>query len=143
MKWFEKHFIIILFDIFFDIYFLTDDSQLFFFKLHSIYFFIRSYKESSSEYSYIKRKNKKSILNEKKLKIKNQVIKFVNNTKSILVAQNFLNAVADTIDIFYKCPPLHSVKNFRVFPDILALSFSLTLFGYLVESNKHCLESFE
>jgi hypothetical protein len=38
-------------DIFFDIYFLTDDSQLFFFKLHSIYFFIRSYKESSSEYS--------------------------------------------------------------------------------------------
>jgi hypothetical protein len=65
MKWFEKHFIIILFDIFFDIYFLTDDSQLFFFKLHSIYFFIRSYKESSSEYSYIKRKNKKSILNEK------------------------------------------------------------------------------
>jgi hypothetical protein len=30
MKQFEKHFIIILFDIFFDIYFLTDDSQLFF-----------------------------------------------------------------------------------------------------------------
>jgi hypothetical protein len=38
MKQFEKHFITILFDIFFDIYFLTDDSQLFFFKLHSIYF---------------------------------------------------------------------------------------------------------
>jgi hypothetical protein len=34
------------------------------------------------------------------IKIKNQVIKFVNNTKSILVAQNFLNAVADTIDAF-------------------------------------------
>jgi hypothetical protein len=65
MKKFEKHFIIILFDIFFDIYFLTDDSQLFFFKLYSIYFFIRSYKEFSSEYSYIKRKNKKCILNEK------------------------------------------------------------------------------
>jgi hypothetical protein len=54
MKYFEKDFIIILFDIFFDIYFLTDDSQLLFFKLHSIYFFIRSYKESSSEYSCIK-----------------------------------------------------------------------------------------
>jgi hypothetical protein len=39
MKYFEKDFIIILFDIFFDIYFLTDDSQLLFFKLHSIYFF--------------------------------------------------------------------------------------------------------
>jgi hypothetical protein len=65
MKYFEKHFIIILFDIFFDIYFLTDDSQLFFFKLHSIYFFIRSYKESSFEYSYIKRKTKKPILNDK------------------------------------------------------------------------------
>jgi hypothetical protein len=64
MKWFEKHFIIILFDNFFDIYFLTDDSQLFFLKLRSIYFFIRSYKESS-EYSYIKRINKKCILNEK------------------------------------------------------------------------------
>jgi hypothetical protein len=38
--------------------------------------------------------------NGKKLKIKNQVIKFVNNTKSILVAQNFLNAVADTVDTF-------------------------------------------
>jgi hypothetical protein len=38
--------------------------------------------------------------NWKKLKIKNQVIKFVNNTKSILVAQNFLNAVADTVDPF-------------------------------------------
>jgi hypothetical protein len=36
----------------------------------------------------------------KKIEIKNQVIKFVNNTKSILVAQNFLNAVADTIDTF-------------------------------------------
>jgi hypothetical protein len=36
----------------------------------------------------------------KKIKIKNQVIKFVNTTKSILVAQNFLNAVADTIDTF-------------------------------------------
>jgi hypothetical protein len=51
------------------IFFLTDDSQLFFFKLHSIYFFIRSYKESSSELhitlNYIKRKNKKCILNEK------------------------------------------------------------------------------
>jgi hypothetical protein len=34
------------------------------------------------------------------MKIKNQVIKFVNNTKSILVAQNFLNTVADTIDTF-------------------------------------------
>jgi hypothetical protein len=34
------------------------------------------------------------------LKIKNQVIKFVNNRKSILVAQNFLNAVADTDDTF-------------------------------------------
>jgi hypothetical protein len=34
------------------------------------------------------------------MKIKNQVIKFVNNTKSILVAQNVLNAVADTIDAF-------------------------------------------
>jgi hypothetical protein len=56
---------IIVFDIFFDIYFVTDDSQLFFFKLHSTYFFIRSYKESSSEYSYIKRKNKKRILIEK------------------------------------------------------------------------------
>jgi hypothetical protein len=80
-----------------------------------------------------------------KSKIKNQVIKFVNNTKSILVAQNFLNAVADTVgvDTFQKCPPLHSVKNFEVFPDILALSFFLTLFGYLVGSNKHCLESFE
>jgi hypothetical protein len=62
MKLLEKHYIIILFQNFFDIYFLTDDSQLFFFKLHSIYFFIRSYKESSSEYSYIKRKNKKRIL---------------------------------------------------------------------------------
>jgi hypothetical protein len=62
MKLLEKHYIIILFQKFFDIYFLTDDSQLFFFKLHSIYFFIRSYKESSSEYSYIKRKNKKRIL---------------------------------------------------------------------------------
>jgi predicted Zn-dependent protease len=55
------------------------------------------------------------------LKFKNQVFKFVNNTKSILVAQDFLNAVADTVDPFYKCPPLHSVKNFEVFPDILAL----------------------
>jgi hypothetical protein len=36
----------------------------------------------------------------KKLKIKKEVIKFVNNTKSILVAQNFLNAVADTVDTF-------------------------------------------
>jgi hypothetical protein len=36
----------------------------------------------------------------KKLKIKNEVIKFVNNTKSILVGQNFLNAVADTVDTF-------------------------------------------
>jgi hypothetical protein len=36
----------------------------------------------------------------KKLKIKNQIIKFVNNTKSILVAQNFLNGVADTVDTF-------------------------------------------
>jgi hypothetical protein len=34
------------------------------------------------------------------MKIKNQVIKFVNNTKSILVTQNFLNAVADTVDTF-------------------------------------------
>jgi hypothetical protein len=64
MKYFEKRFIIILFDIFFDIYFLTDDSQLFF-SNYSIYFFIRSYKKSSSGYSYIKRKNKKCILNEK------------------------------------------------------------------------------
>jgi hypothetical protein len=32
------------------------------------------------------------------LKIENQVIKFVNNTKSIPVAQNFLNAVADTVN---------------------------------------------
>jgi hypothetical protein len=62
MKQFEKHFIIILFDIFFDIYFLTDNSQLFFFLMTLYIFFIRSYKESSSEYSYIKRKNKKCIL---------------------------------------------------------------------------------
>jgi hypothetical protein len=34
------------------------------------------------------------------MKIKNQVIKFVSNTKSILVAQNFLNAIADTVDTF-------------------------------------------
>jgi hypothetical protein len=39
-------------------------------------------------------------VNLKKLKIKNQVIIFVNNTKSILVAQNFLNAVAHTVDTF-------------------------------------------
>jgi hypothetical protein len=38
--------------------------------------------------------------NLKKLKIINQVIKYVNNTQSILVAQNFLNAVADTVDTF-------------------------------------------
>jgi hypothetical protein len=36
----------------------------------------------------------------KKIQIKNQVIKYVNNTKSILVAQNSLNAVADIIDTF-------------------------------------------
>jgi hypothetical protein len=34
----------------------------------------------------------------KKIEIKNQVIRFVNNTKYIPVAQNFLNAVADTVD---------------------------------------------
>jgi hypothetical protein len=34
------------------------------------------------------------------MKIKNQVIKFVNNTKSILVVQNVLNAIADTADTF-------------------------------------------
>jgi hypothetical protein len=39
MKEFEKHFIIILFDIFFDIYFLTDDSQLFF-SNYIIYIFL-------------------------------------------------------------------------------------------------------
>jgi hypothetical protein len=39
MKQFEKHFIIILFDIFFDIYFLTDDSQLFFQITHYIFFY--------------------------------------------------------------------------------------------------------
>jgi hypothetical protein len=36
----------------------------------------------------------------KKLKIKNQVIKLVNNTKFILIAQNFRSAVADTVDTF-------------------------------------------
>jgi hypothetical protein len=64
MKYFEKEFIIILLDIFLDIYFLTDDGQLFF-LLHCMYFFIRSYREFSPEHPNIKRNNKKFILIEK------------------------------------------------------------------------------
>jgi hypothetical protein len=41
------------------------DTRLFFSNYTLYIFFIRSYKESSSEYSYIKIKNKKCILNEK------------------------------------------------------------------------------
>jgi hypothetical protein len=48
--------------------------------------------------------------------MKNQVIKFVNNAKFILVAQNFHNAVADTVDTFYvEMPTFAFSKKFRGF----------------------------